>query len=50
MKKELLDVLRDAEADLAALERFIGRTMTGFQSPTLAKVRSMIQTIEGEKK
>jgi len=50
MKKELLDVLRDAEADLAALERFIGRTMTGFQSPTLAKVRAMIQTLEGENK
>ena len=50
MKKELLDVLRDAEADLAALERFIGRTMTGFQSPTLAKVRAIIQTIEEETK
>ena len=50
MNANLLDVLRDAEADLAALERFIGRTMTGFQSPTLAKVRSMIKTLEGEKK
>ena len=49
MSDNLLDVLRDAEADLAALERFIGRTMTGFQSPTLAKIRAMIQTLEGEK-
>ena len=49
MNDNLLDVLRDAEADLAALERFLNRNLPGFQSPTLAKVRAMIQTIEGEK-
>ena len=50
MNKELLDVLRDAEADLAALEHFLNRNLPGFQSPTLAKVRAMIQTLEGENK
>ena len=50
MNKNILDVLRDAESDLAALERFLNRNLPGFQSPTLAKVRAMIQTLEGETK
>jgi len=44
----VLATLIDVEADLAALERVVRRTMPSFESPTLAKVRQLIEQIKGE--
>lgn len=40
-----IQVLTDIEADLAAVERLVRRQHPGFQHPTLAKVRTLIERI-----
>jgi hypothetical protein len=44
----VLATLIDVEADLAALERVVRRTMPSFESPTLANVRRLIVQIKGD--
>ena len=44
----VLATLIDVEADLAALERVVRRTMPNFESTTLAKVRQLIAQLKGE--
>lgn len=46
--KQVLATLIDAEADLAALERVVRRTMPTFESSTLVNVRQLIEQIKGE--
>ena len=42
----VLATLIDVEADLAALERVVRRTMPTFESPALASVRRLILQIK----
>lgn len=44
---QLIALLKDAEADLAALERIVRRQLPEFQSKTLAGVRTAIVTLSG---
>ncbi len=44
---ELIDLLKDAEADLAVLEKVTRRQLPNFQSKTLAGVRKAIEELSG---
>lgn len=44
---ELIDLLKDAEADLAVLEKVARRQLPEFQSRTLANVRAAIAQLPG---
>ncbi len=44
---QLIALLKDAEADLAALERIVRRQLPEFKSKTLAGVRTAIATLSG---
>lgn len=44
---ELIDLLKDAEADLAVLEKVTRRQLPNFQSKTLAGVRKAIAELSG---
>jgi hypothetical protein len=45
-----IQILADVEADLAAVERLVRRQHPGFEHPTLAKVRALIERITTTKR
>jgi len=45
--QDLIDLLKDAEADLAVLEKVVRRQLPEFQSKTLANVRASLAQASG---